>query len=80
MERFYQFLNSNLDIVGDDATRAEWCIYQFLFQISYPTMATTTFYKHLYIAMTMLTMTMAGTIPMDMITSDMDRWEGQIIR
>ena len=43
-------------------------------------MATATFYKHLYIVMTVLTITMAGTIPMGVITSDMDRWEGQIIR
>ena len=43
-------------------------------------MATATFYKHLYIFMTVLTITMASTIPMEVITSDVDKWEGDIIR
>ena len=43
-------------------------------------MATTTYFKQLYIAMTVLTITMAVTVPMGVITSDMDGWEGMSAR
>eukprot|EP00092_Neocalanus_flemingeri_P083266 GFUD01104480.1.p1 GENE.GFUD01104480.1~~GFUD01104480.1.p1 ORF type:complete len:102 (-),score=26.05 GFUD01104480.1:73-348(-) len=43
-------------------------------------MATATHYTQLCLAMTVLTITMAGTIPVGVITSDTNKWEREILR